>query len=373
MNNHERTIAILNYQDYDRLPVVHFGYWRQTLQAWAKQGHIPQELADNYEDGNAWDLQLNEMLGWDFCWRIGIGVWNDLDPPFERKILKTLSDGSMQVLERNGTVVLEKPGVVSIPSEIDHTLKDRASWEEHYLPRLQFSPDRIRQVVEQAAALPAPPDRDRPIAITCGSMLGLIRNWLGVVGLSYLSMDDEDLLDEMIDSVGNLALHNVTAILDSGFKPDYAHYWEDICFKNGPLVNPTLFDEKVGPYYQRVSNVLGRHGVTLTSLDCDGLIDALIPTWLKNGVNVMFPIEVGTWNASIAPWRETYGREIRGVGGMDKRIFALDRVAIDAEIERLSSLVDLGGYIPCPDHRIPPDAKWDNVQYYCEKMRETFD
>ncbi len=86
----------------------------------------------------------------------------------------------------------------------------------------------------------------------------------------------------------------------------------------------------------------------------------------------MFPIEVGTWNAEIAPWREKYGKDIRGVGGMRKYTFALDRKAIDDEIERLKPLVELGGYIPCPDHRIAPDAKWENVQYYCEKMRSTF-
>ncbi|MEA2013535.1 MAG: hypothetical protein U9O87_10750 [Verrucomicrobiota bacterium] len=86
----------------------------------------------------------------------------------------------------------------------------------------------------------------------------------------------------------------------------------------------------------------------------------------------MFPIEVGTWSASIQPWREKYGKELRGVGGMNKTVFSQDYAAVDAEIERLKPLVDLGGYIPCPDHRIAPDAKWKNVQYYCEKMRETF-
>lgn len=48
---------------------------------------------------------------------------------------------------------------------------------------------------------------------------------------------------------------------------------------------------------------------------------------------------------------------------MDKRVFALDRTAVDAEIERLAPLVDLGGYIPCPDHRIPLEAEWDLVRY----------
>lgn len=86
----------------------------------------------------------------------------------------------------------------------------------------------------------------------------------------------------------------------------------------------------------------------------------------------MFPIEVGTWNASIKPMREKYGEIIRGVGGMNKNIFALDYKEIDKEIERLKPLVELGGFIPCPDHRIPPDAKWENVQYYCEQMKENF-
>ena len=57
---------------------------------------------------------------------------------------------------------------------------------------------------------------------------------------------------------------------------------------------------------------------------------------------------------------------------MNKVIFSRDYAAVDKEIERLKPLVDLGGYIPCPDHRIAPDAKWENVQYYCEKMKRTF-
>ena len=105
-------------------------------------------------------------------------------------------------------------------------------------------------------------------------------------------------------------------------------------------------------------------------MDCDGCIDKLVPIWFENGVNTMFPIEVGTWNASIAPWRAQYGKGLRGVGGMNKTVFARDYQAIDEEIERLKPLIELGGYIPCPDHRIAPDAKFENVQYYCEQLRK---
>ena len=82
----------------------------------------------------------------------------------------------------------------------------------------------------------------------------------------------------------------------------------------------------------------------------------------------MFPIEVGTPGGSIGPFRSAYGKKVRGVGGMNKTVFARDYAAIDREIERLRPLIALGGYIPCPDHRIAPDAKFENVQYYCERL-----
>ena len=137
-------------------------------------------------------------------------------------------------------------------------------------------------------------------------------------------------------------------------------------------MNPEVFAECVGPHHREFADMLARYGIDQISLDCDGCIDKLLPIWLENGVNTMFPIEVGTWHASIAPWRAEYGRALRGVGGMDKRVFAQDKAAVEAEIERLKPLIDLGGYIPCPDHRIPPDAKYELVAYYCELFRKAF-
>ena len=55
---------------------------------------------------------------------------------------------------------------------------------------------------------------------------------------------------------------------------------------------------------------------------------------------------------------------------MNKTVFARDKAAVDEEVERLKKLVELGGYIPCPDHRIAPDAEFELVQYYCQRMRE---
>ncbi len=383
MNNRQRVLAVLNYESCDRLPIVHFGFWKDTLDKWAEEGHLTKEEAEEWGDGNPVDAVVSAKLGFDVNYYSAFHPNTFLSPAFDREVLETLPDGSRQVRNADGVVVLERDGATSIPAEIDHLLKGRKEWEEHYLPRLQFNMDRINKAKVRVNDKMIPFDeggleflqqdhRDYHYGLHCGSLFGKIRDTLGVVGSSYLFAEDPDLYDEIINTVGELCYLCAKAALESGAKFDFAHFWEDICFKNGPLVIPSVFDEKVGPHYRRITELCRSHGITICSLDCDGCIDALIPTWFHNGVNTMFPIEVGTWNASIAPWRAQYGRELRGVGGMNKVVFARDRAAVDAEIERLKPLVDLGGFIPCPDHRIAPDGEWDNVRYYCDRMRETF-
>ncbi len=374
MNHRERVKAILHYENYDRMPVVAFGYWVETLDKWAAEGHISQELADGYRrrgDNSEADRAVMGQLGFDFNWNSCVGGHNSLMPSFEPELLRTEENGAQIMRDGSGLIVRVMPGVVSIPSEIGTSLTDRDAWESLYLPKLQYHADRVNQ--EAMAAIRAQDaGRDIPLGLHCGSLYGNIRNMLGVEELSYLAVDDEDLYAEVIDTCGNLAYEVARQVLDTGIEFDYAHFWEDICFNTGPLVHPDVFRELVGPHYKKITAMLNARGIDIVSVDCDGKIDKLLPVWLENGVNTMFPIEVGTWGASIAPWRAQYGRELRGVGGMNKTVFARDKAAVDAEIERLKPLVDLGGYIPCPDHRIAPDAKYELVAYYCEQFRKAF-
>lgn len=378
----QRLCALLRYEDYDRLPVVHFGFLQDTLRKWQRQGHLTEGEVNAYADGAPGDVALCRKLGFDFNYHTLFAPNCGLMPEFEHRTVKSFPDGSEHVMTGQGVTVLSVPGAGSIQPDVDHLLKDRRAWEELYLPRLQFSMARIdgarvrvgdRMVrFDEGGRDYLAAERDHSVGLHCGSLYGVLRNWLTLEGSCYLLVDDEALLDEMIETVGNLAYDCTRAALESGAEFDFAHFWEDICFKNGPLVSPAVFSAKVGPHYKRITDLVRRHGIDIASLDCDGWIDALIPTWIENGVNTMFPIEVGTWHADIVPWREQYGSELRGVGGMAKYTFARDEAAVDAEIERLRPLVDLGGYLPCPDHRIPDDSEWNLVRYYCDRMHEAF-
>ena len=370
MNYRENVNAILHYQPFEKMPIVSFGYWGETVQKWAEKGHITREEADGYcryGDNSEADRSIMKRLGFDFNWNSCYGGNVGLYPAFERKVLEQKADGGQVIRDEQGLIVLVKPGVVSIPAEIGTTLTDRDVWEKEYLPRLQWEAERIDTSLFES--LKDDSQRQLPVGLHCGSLMGYMRNLLGVEELSYLYVDDPELYEEIANTLAGLCYQSVKAILETGAKFDYAHFWEDICYKNGPLVSPDGFRQIIGPHYRKITNLLKEHGVDIVSVDCDGWIDTLLPIWLENGVNTMFPIEVGTWNANIAPWREKYGKDLRGVGGMNKTVFARDYQAVDQEVERLRPLMELGGYIPCPDHRIAPDAKFENVQYYCEKMK----
>ena len=369
MNNRERAMNILHFQSADRMPAVHFGYWKELLREWAEQGKISRELAEAQRDSNEADRELDRIIGWDFNWATTVGTQNRLMPAFEAKVLGILPDGSQRVQTHNGVIERIKPGVVSIPSEDDYLLKDREAFETLFKPKMQYTPDRVN--LERFRHFNETRPTDRPVGLSVGSILGQIRDMTTLAGMSYLLYDeDEELFSDIVDTYAEMQYQCVKAVLETGAKFDFAHYWEDICFKSGPLISPEKFEELCGKHYRKRNELLHSYGIDIISLDCDGVVGKLLPTWVESGVNTMFPIEIGVWGDQFEAARSTYGRKVLGVGGMDKTSFRRDRAAVDEEITRLQRLADLGGFIPCPDHRLMPGSDFELVKYYAEKIKE---
>ena len=203
MNNRERLKAILNYENYNRMPIVHFGYWIETLKKWCEEGHLKPEEIKDINDGNENEIALSKKFGFDFNYYT---IFSDkgsssIFPAFEYKVIEELPDGMRKVLNEDGVIVLEKSGICSIPPEVGHLLVDRSSWEKYYLPRLQFTDERIEieklQIIVNNSAT-----REEPLGLFCKSLFGQIRNWLGIEGISYLYVDNEELYDEIINTAG---------------------------------------------------------------------------------------------------------------------------------------------------------------------------
>ncbi|MBQ8576470.1 MAG: hypothetical protein IJ449_00665 [Clostridia bacterium] len=369
MTNRERALNILHYKPYDRMPAVHFGYWPELLYEWAEQGKIPLALAQSWGDGNAADEELDRLIGWDFNWYRTAGAHTGLLPGFEHKVLEVLPDGTRRVQNGDGLIEKIRPGVTSIPSEDDYLLKDRAAFEELYKPKMQFSPARINY--EYFKNFNETRRYDVPVGLHLGSVLGSIRSMVSVVGMSYLIYDeDEELFADIVDTFAEMQYQCAEEILATGAKFDFAHYWEDICYNSGPLLSPEIFNELCAKHYKKRNDLCHKYGIDIISLDCDGVTEKLLPTWYENGINTMFPIEIGTWGDQFEAARNKFGTGMRGVGGMDKTVLRRDKAAVDRELVRLRRLSALGGFIPCPDHRLMPGTKFELVQYYAEEIKK---
>jgi len=354
MNDRERFLAAMHYEPRDRCPVMDFGFWNDTLDRWRREG-LPA------------DVEPDDFFGMDRQWQTA-PIEPGLCPCFESKVIEDRGDTQV-VVQADGAYALIRPDRGSIPHYLDWTLKDRASWEEHYVWRLDPAhPDRLpADWPEQAAALR---NRDYPLGVNAGSLYGWIRNWMGLENVSLLLFDDPELFGEMVARVTDCAIGTLERAFAEPITFDYALIWEDMCYNKGPLMSPALFRRFLLPHYRRLTAFLREHGTDVIVLDCDGKIDQLVGLWLEGGVNCLFPIEVGTWGGDPVRFRARYGRKLLMMGGISKRALAGSRDEIDTAIDHVLRLVADGGYIPFPDHRVPPDVPLENYLYYLKGIRQ---
>ncbi len=382
MNERQRFHATMHYESRDRVPLVDFSFWDETLVHWRGQG-LPESVVRANSDAffgmdgleryvaAAESSVLIRKSPEDYGVNAG-GVRLGLVPLFDETVLEDRGDYEL-VQQVDGARVLRKKYMSTIPLDAGHLLTDRESWERHYKPRLDPEhPDRYPPNFDECVKVWADPERAFPLFLPAGSLYGWIRNWTGLENLSMVLYDDPSWFEEMVTTVSDCIVAVLGRVLESGARFEAASMWEDMCYNAGPLMSPDHFKRFLVPHYERITSLLRKHGVDVIWLDCDGQIDALLPLWLEAGVNCMIPIEIGTWGADPYRFRKEYGKDLLMMGGFNKRILAGSKDEIAREVERLAPLTEEGGFIPFCDHRVPPDVPLTNYAFYLETARKVW-
>ena len=352
----DRFRRTMQFQSVDRVPHFEFGYWNETYAAWHAQG-MPREI-DTEKKANAY-------FGFDRIELCPVNDWNWLCPPFEEKVLKE-DDRHRTIIDKDGlTCEVNKDGSSSIPHVLDYPLKDRASWLR-IRERLEARDPR-RFPAGWEALKASYHNRDWPLGVHAGSLLGFLRDLMGFENIAIAFHDEPGLVQEMID---HMVEFNCTIIekLARDIDFDYANGWEDIAFRNGPIIGPAMFRRFLLPGYRRIASLLHRHGVNVIFTDCDGDINAIVDQWIEAGFTCQFPLEVAAGTDPLA-LRARFGDRVLLIGGVNKRALIAGRGEIDREMDRLAPLVEQGGFIPHVDHRCPPDVTFENYLTYLEAKR----
>ena len=356
MTARERFNNQMNFKPVDRSFNMEFGYWEENYQQWdlfAKNGVTREEEA-------------NEFFSFDPIKTLSGVVW--MDPPFESKILERR--GKINIIQDADGLTAEvaADSHSSIPHFTHSPVETPDDWRR--VKEERFRPDSPGRVIDVERIIREhPPTRDYPLGIGCGSMIGKIRDMLTFEGVCYAWADYPEMLEDMVETCCVLVEGMLDQVLGK-VDFDLATGWEDICFNHGPILPPSFFKEVVGPRYKRISQKLKKHGIDIWYTDCDGDVRPILPIFMENGINCLFPFEVNSCTHPGILLDQYEG--LRIMGGVDKMKLIEGKAAIKAYLESLEPYVRRGGYIPFCDHRCPPDVTPENYLYYLDLKEEMF-
>ena len=357
MTDRDRFNRQMHYQPVDRCFNMEFGYWEENYKQW------PMFI----ENGITNEFEANQYFSFDRIETISGNVW--LYPSFANQIVEERATTTIIMNEDGVLAEVPKDRHDSIPHFLKPTVVTPADWQRVKAERLQRD-DPARKMDIEALKFFDPVDRDFPLGINCGSMIGKIRDMLTFEGLAYAIYDYPEMVEDMVETACVLVEDSLDQLLPH-FELDFAAGWEDICYKGGPIVSPKFFRKIVMPRYKRISRKLHAAGVDIWYMDCDGDVRLILPAMMEGGVNCLFPFEVNGCSHPAELLNE-YGKDLRIMGGVDKIQLGKGREAIKAYLQTLIPLVERGGYIPFCDHRCPPNVDPDDYLYYLDLKEEMF-
>ena len=357
MTDRERFVNQMNYRSFDRCFNMEFGYWAENYVEW------PIFVENGIK--NEW--QANQFFNFDIICATGGNYW--LSPYFPTSTVSETATTRKKITVDGLKADQPTDGHDTIPRFIKASVETPDDWKRCKEERMRRD-DPARIIDIESVKVRHPETRTYPLGVNCGSMIGKIRDMLTFEGLAYAIYDYPDMLEDMVETCCLLVEDGLDQLLPH-FQFDFACGWEDICYKNGPIVTVDFFKNVVMPRYKRISAKLRAAGIDLWYTDCDGDVRHILPYFLEGGINCLFPFEVNGC-AHPAELLAEYGKELRIMGGVDKIELAKGPSAIKSYLESLVPLVERGGYIPFCDHRCPPDVKPEYYLYYLDLKEEMF-
>ncbi len=289
--------------------------------------------------------------------RLGVDV--RLMPDFSEPVV---DENDRTALVRNAWGALVRVSKVgeSIPQSLSFSLQTRedfgrfrASWDPSTPARYPEDWEERKRRWE---------GRDYPVCAWTYGWYGLLRELMGVEGLSLAFHEDAALVEEISEFWGDFLIQ----VFDRALREvdvDYLLFWEDLAYKNGPLLSPAHFRRFFLPHYRRVIEHFRSVGLRLLMVDSDGNIESIVPLWLEAGINMLAPFEVDA-GMDVVKVRQRYGDSMALIGGVNKRQVALGPAAARAELHRRLTGMGDTGYIATLDHSPIPETSYaDYVAY----------
>jgi hypothetical protein len=323
MNTRERFRAIMNFEPFDRLPLLEWAiWWDQTIDRWHGEG-LPPEVTDRYAICRHFGLDMYRQ-----DWFAACGP--DCPQP-----------------KSHGAGIIE-------------TGDEYARLRPHLYPADPVNPRMWREWAREQR------DGESVLWFTVDGFFWFARNLLGIERHLYAFYDQPELIHRINSDLADwivLAIEQVCAICT----PDFMTFAEDMSYNNGPMLSEELFDGFMRPYYDRIIPVLREHGI-IPIIDSDGDIATPAHWFEEAGLEGILPLErqAGT---DIAALRRDHPA-MKFIGHFDKMTMDKGAESMRAEFERLLPTAARGGFLISCDHQTPPGVSYANYRTYLSLFQE---
>lgn len=320
MNTRERFHAVMNFQPFDRLPMIEWAmWWDKTIQRWLTEG-LPADKSDRYA--------LYRHFGLDMYYQDWLQPWC---PPAKH---------------HGGALISSAADYAELRKTIYPTASvNKKIWESW--------------AAEQQ-------NGDAVLWFTLQGFFWFPRVIFGIEQHLYAFYDQPELMHQINEDILQFNLRILDQIC-SVTTPDFMTFAEDMSYNHGPMLSRDLFEEFIAPYYRRIVPELHKRGI-LVIVDSDG--DISVPTaWFRDaGCDGLLPLERQA-GVDMAHMRQLYPTT-RFIGHYDKMVMPHGEAAMRAEFERLLPTAAQGGFIPSVDHQTPPGVSLAQYHTYLKLYEE---
>jgi len=190
-------------------------------------------------------------------------------------------------------------------------------------------------------------------------------NTFGTEDFYYKIVDEPNFIEEVLDFYMDFSIDLATPALEK-FQIDTASIVDGIGYEGGSWASKEMFKELLLPRYKKMVCKIREYGIRTVYFDCGGGIKNLIPYLISagfEGTNYI-PMSAGM---NVVELKKEYGKDFILMGGIDRRIISFGtKDEIKNEIERVMSVVPVGGYLPYLDGGIYIETPIENYLYYAE-------
>lgn len=323
MTTRERFHAVMNFQPFDRLPVVEWAtWWDQTIRRWHGEGLEPT-ITDRYDICRHFEQDVY------------VQAWL---PPVREDCPPPASHGA---------------GIIQ-------TMDDYEKVREHLFPWPVVDRDWWSRFAEQ--------QRRGEIVLwfTLDGFFWFPRTLFGIEPHIYAFYDEPELMHRINQDLSAWMIRVIDDVC-SICVPDFMTFAEDMSYNHGPMLSKKLFDEFMRPYYDKVIPRLREHGI-ISIVDSDGDITVASSWFQEAGLDGILPLERQA-GVDVAEVRKMHPN-MRFIGCFDKMVMNQGEAAMREEFERLLPTAAEGGLIVSCDHQTPPGVSYEDYLLYLRLFRE---